>query len=391
MPNPSVLAVKRPSGLNSNVGRMLDSLGDRLRRLGQPWELAVFGGLPALTVGGLFWSELSRPNTLVDFAVFRTAAHAVLHGHSPYGAAALTANGDEGFVYPPFTGILFAPFSVLPGPVARALMLVVGFAAVLLALRVLRVRDWRCYGLALLFAPTVNAIALGSITPLLLLGTAAAWRYRDRPRIAGVVSAATAAAKLFVWPLAVWLVIRARLRAAAIFAGTAIVLVLGGWALIGFAGFSSYPHLLQLLSRKEALRSYSPAALFGTTSVALSLGLAMLIVAAVALAGRGEDGDRRAFAVAMLGAVVATPVLWLHYLLLLLVPLALYRPRLSPLWFLPFALWATPQTVPDGTLWKVALALAVAVALTVRVVLVPEAGPMRRVGLTVPRRVPAKS
>lgn len=373
------------------VRRTLDSLGDRLRRLGQPWEIALFGGLPALTVGGLFWSELSQANTLVDFAVFRAAAHAVLHGHSPYGASALTASGDEGFVYPPFTGILFAPFSVLPNPVARALMLVVGFAAVLVAMRLLRVRDWRCYGLALLFAPTVNAIALGAITPLLLLGAAAAWRFRDRPGIAGVVSAATAAAKVFVWPLAVWLVVRSRMRAAAIFAGSAPVLVLGGWAVIGFAGFSSYPHLLQLLSKKEALRSYSPAALFGTTSVALSLVLAVLVIAGVGAAARGEDGDRRAFAVAILGAIVATPVLWLHYLLLLLVPLALYRPRLSPLWFLPFVLWATPQTVPDGTLWKVALALAVAVGLTARALVVPEAGPMRRFRLIVARRVPAKS
>jgi alpha-1,2-mannosyltransferase len=373
------------------VRRTLDSLGDRLRRLGQPWELALFGGLPALTVGGLFWSELSRPNTLVDFAVFRTAADAVIHGHSPYGASALTANGAEGFVYPPFTGILFAPFSLLPSPAARALMLVVGFAAVLLALRVLRVQDWRCYGLALLFAPTVNAIALGSITPLLLLGAAAVWRYRDRPRPAGVVAAATAAAKVFAWPLAVWLVVRSRLRAAAIFVVSGVVLILGGWVVIGFAGFSSYPHLLQLLSKKEALRSYSPAALFGTTSAALSLVPALLVVAMVGAAGRGEDGDRRAFAVAMLGAIVATPVVWLHYLLLLLVPLALYRPRLSPLWLTPFVLWLTPQTVPDGTLWKVALALVVAVAVTVRVVLVPEAKPMRRLSLIELRRLPAKS
>jgi hypothetical protein len=373
------------------VRRTLDSLGDRLRRLGQPWELALFGGLPALTVGGLVISELSRPNTLVDFAVFRTAAHAVIHGHSPYGASALTANGHEGFVYPPFTGILFASFALLPNPVARALMLVVGFAAVLLALRLLRVADWRCYGLALLFAPTVNAVALGSITPLLLLGAAATWHYRDRPRVAGVVSALTAVSKVFVWPLAVWLVVRSRLRAAAIFIVSAVVLVIGGWAVIAFAGFSSYPHLIQLLSKKEALRSYSPAALFGTTSVALSVGLALLVVAAVVVASRGADGDRRAFAVAIMGAIAATPVLWLHYLLLLLVPLALYRPRLSPLWFLPFVLWATPQTVPDGTLWKVALALGVAVALTVRVVVVPDPASMRRPRLTAPRRIPAKS
>jgi hypothetical protein len=31
-------------------------------------------------------------------------------------------------------------------------------------------------------------------------------------------------------------------------------------------------------------------------------------------------------------ALVMTPILWLHYLVLLAVPIALARPRLSPLW-----------------------------------------------------------
>ena len=33
-----------------------------------------------------------------------------------------------------------------------------------------------------------------------------------------------------------------------------------------------------------------------------------------------------------------TPILWLHYLVLLVVPIALARPRLSALWFAPLAL-----------------------------------------------------
>jgi hypothetical protein len=50
---------------------------------------------------------------------------------------------------------------------------------------------------------------------------------------------------------------------------------------------------------------------------------------------------------------------WLHYLLLLYVPLALYRPRLSPIWFAPLALWATPSTHSHGVTWHIALALGV--------------------------------
>ena len=50
------------------------------------------------------------------------------------------------------------------------------------------------------------------------------------------------------------------------------------------------------------------------------------------------DGDRRAFVLALAAAFVLTPILWLHYLVLLVVPIALARPRLSALWFVPLAL-----------------------------------------------------
>ena len=38
----------------------------------------------------------------------------------------------------------------------------------------------------------------------------------------------------------------------------------------------------------------------------------------------------------------------MHYLLLLFVPIALYRPRLSGLWFLPLLLWLTPSSNSHG-------------------------------------------
>jgi len=37
-------------------------------------------------------------------------------------------------------------------------------------------------------------------------------------------------------------------------------------------------------------------------------------------------------------ALVLTPILWLHYLVLLLVPIALARPRLSALWLVPLVM-----------------------------------------------------
>jgi hypothetical protein len=91
-----------------------------------------------------------------------------------------------------------------------------------------------------------------------------------------------------------------------------------------------------------------------------------LVVLAVSLAARGADGERRSFAVAVLGSLVATPVLWLHYFALLFVPIALYRPRLSGLWFVPLVLWVTPAGHSEGSLWKIALALAVTAIVAAR-------------------------
>jgi hypothetical protein len=94
--------------------------------------------------------------------------------------------------------------------------------------------------------------------------------------------------------------------------------------------------------------------------------LSLAAVVAIWFAARGAGGDRRAFAVAVVASLAATPLLWLHYLLLLFAPIAVYRPRLSGLWFLPLVLWLTPATHSQGTTWRIALALTVLAVVAVR-------------------------
>ena len=38
-----------------------------------------------------------------------------------------------------------------------------------------------------------------------------------------------------------------------------------------------------------------------------------------------------------------SPIVWLHYLVLLLVPTAIARPRFSAIWLLPILLWTSPR------------------------------------------------
>jgi hypothetical protein len=60
--------------------------------------------------------------------------------------------------------------------------------------------------------------------------------------------------------------------------------------------------------------------------------------AARAPSSEQDECDRLSLTFALAAGFVLTPILWLHYLVLLVVPIALARPRLSALWFVPLAL-----------------------------------------------------
>ena len=160
------------------------------------------------------------------------AGRHVAHGASPYPLlGSLPAVADRitfmPFVYPPLAAFVMAPFGFLPFAVADTLFLALSIASIVLALRLLEVRDWRCHAVAFASVPVFAGIADGAVSPMLLLGVAAAWRYRDSLwRVAPVV-AVLVVAKLFLWPLWLWLVYTRRYAAAAIAAIRGAVLLLG--------------------------------------------------------------------------------------------------------------------------------------------------------------------
>jgi hypothetical protein len=304
-----------------------------------------------------------------DFRGFWQAAQSIAAGHSPYPAASAVRVSRSlpinYFVYPPPIGLLLVPFGQLPFSVAAALFTLILLAAVGASLWLLGVRDWRCYGAAYGSVPVLLSLRLGAINPLLLLGLAAAWRWRNRPFVAGSAVAAVVVAKLFLWPVALWLLATRRFKAAGVAFAEGLVATAISWWAIGFAGLHQYPHLLSVLSKAEGVISYSLLGL--GYDLGASLHLAALLpwtaaaVAAVALLelGRRRVDERVVFTAAIVAALVATPILWLHYLVLLLAPLAIVRSRFSPLWAAPLLLWATSKPAAYGDLWRVVLVLTV--------------------------------
>lgn len=334
----------------------------------------------ALTHGLAFWAVVAPLWVLVNSALggnfaldfrqaFLPAAHAVLHGHSPYSALGSRALAQgTAFLYPPLGAYLLAPFTVVPPAVAATIALALAASAVAATLLLLGVRDWRCYAIAFLWWPTIIGIQTVNFTLPMLVGLALAWRYRDRPVVAALVSGLLIALKLFFWPLLVWLVATRRYRTAALAALATGLLVILPWAGIGLAGLRGYPHLLSTVSSSEGPNSYSVAALLHavvpswTAAVALETVVGAAMLALVFVAGR-RGRDRDAFALAILAFLVLTPLLEMHYLAVLLVVVALYRKRFGVAWVAPLLIWGASATTAGSTI-QVAHVL-VAVALTV--------------------------
>jgi alpha-1,2-mannosyltransferase len=334
-----------------------------LRRAPTIAFLAVAPVLYVLAIAVLGVADAARP---LDFATFWDSGHAVLHGDSPYPAlASLPRVADRTkfvpFVYPPPAAVAMAPLSLVPFALACVVWLLVSVAAACAALRLLGVRDWRCYGATVISMPMISALGVGALGPFLLLGVAVAWRWRERALVAGIAVAAVMIAKLFLWPLGLWLLFTRRFRAAAIAALGALASTVGAWALIGFAGARGYPSLLGRLTDLVGVNSFSVYALERTLGVGDGIAQAAPLVAAVALVAALRKRDDQTLLIGALGAaLLATPVLWPHYLVLLAVPLALRSPRLNAMWLAPEVLWLNGVSWSYGSVVRILPELAVA-------------------------------
>jgi hypothetical protein len=331
-------------------------------------EWVLLGAMPVVLLVGAA-ATWARSHTLAfDFdRAYLPAAHLVLHGSSPYGPATRAVlSSQTAFVYPPIAAFLAAPLAVLPSHAANVLVTLLAAFAVAAILVLLGVRDWRCFGAVFLWMPTTSAIHLGTATVVLALGVALVWRWREHAVRAGLVLGLVVALKLFLWPLVVWLVVTKRSRAAGVAVGSAIVLLLAPWAPIHGAGLTSYPHRLSLLSSLEARRGFSPAALLAQlgvgwgTAQALGYGLGVVLLA---VAYRRRRSEAEALGLVCAASLLLTPILWPNYLLIMLVPLAVLRPRFGIVWLLPVILLG--QAVIDPPVWEVATFLAIVFALTI--------------------------
>lgn len=330
-------------------------------RLARDTTRLSLGVVPILSLPILSMLLMRSHNFAFDFHTwYWPAGHRILDGVSPYSLGTYQA-----FKYPAISGLLFVPFALLPHSVADWVFTLCAVGAVPATLYLLNVRDWRVFGIVLLWQPVVYGWETANMTLLLVFGVAVAWRFRSKAWLVGIVIALLVSIKLFLLPLLFWLIATRRYVAVAWSVVATVVVNAAAWLVLGLDELSQYEHMMRGFAAGAAHRGYSAVSLLleqgvgGTVAygVALLLGVAA-IIAALRL-GR-KSFDLVALTMCLGASLIATPLMESHYLALLLVPLALVQPRLTWSWSLPLLLWLAPVDHPAA--WQRVLTLAVGAA-----------------------------
>ncbi len=135
--------------------------------------------------------------------------------------------------------------------------------------------------------------------------------------------------------LIIWLIATRRYRAALLTAVCTPLVVLAAWAVIGFSAIGRYPSILS--ANTKVFSSSGPylqgllLQLHGSSTIALGAGI---IAAAALLVVAWFSDDLGCFTLAISAAIVLSPVAWIGYAGLLVIPLAVIWPRWSSAWLL---------------------------------------------------------
>jgi alpha-1,2-mannosyltransferase len=342
-------------------------------------SVVLTAGYGVTLAGALAWAALiilaagSNGTLGFDYRAYDLAVDRLLAGQSMYDPNAQATGSFGLFFYPPPFALLILPFALLPTELGVWAWTITLAAASVIGVWLLpvstRVR-WVVLLLAALSWPLVYAIKLGQVGPVLLLLFAIGWRWMERPWAVGIAGGVGTVIKLQPALLIGWAVVTGRRRAALIAVAIAGVLALVATIVAGPQSWADEASLLGRVSRPVL----TPNA-FGFGRLAYEAGVPEsaatlihwanlgLVVAVVALVvWRGST------VASYLAVVIATqfvsPVLWDHYALILLLPIAWLIARgqwwagAVPIVTATFLIGITPPIAYPIVFWITLLAVA---------------------------------
>jgi alpha-1,2-mannosyltransferase len=287
-----------------------------------------------------------------DLNVFLQAGDAALHGRDIYPAIGTPAvYSGSSFVYPAVAVWPFVLLALVPAGLAGAIYFVVSACAVIAATALESARDHWIPVLVVGTAFTITGLQLGSLSPLLFVGAVCLWKLRERPAVFGLVAAPVIVSKLFLAPLLVWALLAKRYRAFA-WATSLTVLLLAISFATGSISLTGYLQLLSELGSHEAQAGYGLIGLLRNLSLtplaaqAIALAVATVLMAAAYAHYRRARDERLLYSAGILCALLLTPVLWSHYLVLLAAALLALDARRR--WFIALAITSWVIAPPHG-------------------------------------------
>ena len=318
-------------------------------------------GLLLLTTGAVL---VSAGATLgYDYQAYAHAAQRLLEGRPLYDSNVDVAGGFAIYLYPPPFALAVVPFTFLPGSVGTWAWLGALVAAFLAGTAILPVRPsvrWAVILLAALSFPFLYSVKLGQVGPLLYLCFAVGWRSLDRPVGLGLAVAAGALAKVQPGLLFGWMLLTRRWRAilvGLVACGAAAVIAT---LITGAATWMDYLVLLGRVSQPVPTpKNMTPGAVAWRAGASLEIATAIqwaAVIATVAItlfAWLRRDAAT-GFVVGMVASQLVSPLLWDHYAMLLLLPVALLLERRQ--WWavvIPLATW-----LPFDVVYPAAFAVA---------------------------------
>jgi hypothetical protein len=304
---------------------------DRLTRIGRA-ALPIVAVLVFVLIIGATIAAANTGGTLgFDFKAYYQAAVRVLDGQPLYDLTFTSTGGFGLFYYPPTFVVLVLPFALLSATTAvwawTALLLAAFFLAVGV-MPVTRTVRWWVVLMAGLSWPFAYAVKLGQVGPILLLLFAIGWRWLDDPIRLGLSTALGTAIKLQPGIVFVWALLTRRWAAVAVGVAALAVLSVAATVLAGPGIWSDFVTLVRQVGDPIATdHNFTPGAIayqLGVpTGVAATVQLisTILVLGAVVAASRVATAEA-SFLVAVIASQLLSPVLWDHYAMLLLLPVA---------------------------------------------------------------------
>jgi hypothetical protein len=302
---------------------------DALERLGRA-ALPVLA-LVSFAVGLAATLAFAGDTLGFDFLAYHQAAVRLVDGEPLFDMSYTETGGFGLFYYPPTFAPLILPLGFLSAAAATWVWiagLVGAFVVGTAILPVSRPVRWWILLLAGLSFPFVYAVKLGQVGPLLFLAAAIGWRWIDDPIRLGASAAVGAAIKLQPGVVLLWALLTRRF--AAVLAGALLLVVLALLAtlLAGVGAWADFLSLVRTVSDPITTpHNFTPGA------VAYQLGVAPEVASLIQLASIAGavvallvairwSAPEASYLVAVVVGQLVSPILWDHYAVLLLLPVA---------------------------------------------------------------------